>query len=167
MAPDLWNLSSSLLNQSIRNPKRDGITDKDRKSTADSSNNSFAPSAVSQGSRKQCQRERNPELAKNDVPRSKRNHAPTIILPPMNSPRHLLIKRNIDCAKQSDHNQTDLDQPLPQPQSDISELLRHDFPSQWHPQRRSPNHRAPANRVVQRTRVIDQPGVSRELSEAD
>src|SRR6266550_4249291 len=60
--PTHADLSSSLLNQSIRNPKGKGVANKDRKSAADSSNNSLSPCAVSQGSRKQCQDERNPKL---------------------------------------------------------------------------------------------------------
>lgn len=32
--------------------------------------------------------------------------------------------------------------PLPQAQSDVSELHRHDFPRQRHPERRAPDHRA-------------------------
>jgi hypothetical protein len=71
--PTYADLSSSLLNQSIRNPKGKGVANKDRKSAADSSNNSLSPCAVSQDSRKQCQDERNPELAENNVPRCKRN----------------------------------------------------------------------------------------------
>jgi hypothetical protein len=37
------------------------------------------------------------------------------LLPPVNSPRHLLIKWNVDCAKQPDHEQTRFAEPFPQP----------------------------------------------------
>ena len=106
--PTYLDLSSSLLNQSIRNPQGKGVANKNRKSAADPSNNTLAPRAVSQGSRKQCQHERNPKLAEYDVPRRIRNHAAIFVLPPMNSPRHLLVERNIDCAKQPDHEQTNV-----------------------------------------------------------
>src|SRR4029450_8028312 len=81
----LMRRPGTLPDQSIRNPKRQGVADKDRKSAADSSDDGFAPRTASQGSRKQCQDERNPELAENDVPRRERNHAATTVLPPMNS----------------------------------------------------------------------------------
>src|SRR5882762_8807337 len=165
--PTYADLSSALLNQSVRNPKSKGVTNKDRKSAADSSNNSFAPSAVSQGSRKDSHRERNPELTKNDVPRCKRDHAATTVLPPMNSARHLLVERNIDRPEERYHEQTSLAEPFPQSQSDISELHCHNFPSQRHPERRPPDHWAAANGVIQCARVIDQPRISRKLCEAD
>src|SRR4030095_14918445 len=104
----------TLPDQSIRNPKRQGVADKDRKSAADSSDDGFAPRTASQGSRKQCQDERNPELAENDVTRRERNHAATTVLPQMNSARHLLVERNIDCAEQADHQQTNPAEPFPQ-----------------------------------------------------
>ena len=165
--PTHADLSSSLLNQSIRNPKGKSVANKDRKSAADSSNDSLAPSAVSQGSRKQCQDERNPELAENDVPRRKRNHAATVVLPPMNSSRHLLVEGNIDCAKQSDYEQPNLAKPFPQSQSDVSELHCHNFPGQWHPERGSPDQWPAANRVIQRAGVIDQPRIGRKLAKSD
>src|SRR5438874_12035145 len=104
--------SLALVDQSIRDPKREGIANKDRKSSADSSNNSLAPRAASHGSRKQRERECNPTLGENDVPRRIRNHAATAVLPPMNSPRHILVERNIDCAQQSNHKQADLAEPF-------------------------------------------------------
>ena len=165
--PTHADLSSSLLNQSIRNPKGKGVANKDRKSAADSSNDSLAPSAVSQGSRKQCQHERNPELAENDVPRRKRNHAATVVLPPMNSSRHLLVEGIIDCAKQSDHEQPNLAKPFPQSQSDVSELHCHNFPGQRHPKRGSPDQWPAANRVIQHAGVIDQPRIGRKLAKSD
>jgi len=96
-----------------------------------------------------------------------RNHAATTVLPPMNSARHLLVERNVDCAKQRDHEQTNLAEPFPQSQSDISELHCHNLPSQRHPERRPPDHRPAANRVIQCARVINQPRISRKLSQAD
>src|SRR5882724_5243780 len=134
-----------LLNQSIRNPKGKSVANKDRKSAADSSENSLSPRTTPQFSRKQRQYERNPELAQNNVPRRKRNHAATVVLPPMNSSRHLFVERNIDCAKQSDYEQPNLAEPFPQSQSDVSELHCHNFPCQRHPERRSPDHWTAAN----------------------
>src|SRR6266498_3424292 len=85
----------------------------------------------------------------------------------MNSARHLLVERNINCADQADHEQADLAEPFPQSQSDISELHRHNFPGKRHPEWRPPDQWTAANRVVQCVRVIDQPRISRKLSEAD
>src|SRR4029077_15707302 len=101
--PAYADLSWALFNKSVRNPKSKGVTNKDRKSAADSSTNSFAPSAVSQGSRKHSQRERNPELTETDVPRRKRNHAATPVLPPVNSARQILVERNIDRPEEPFH----------------------------------------------------------------
>jgi hypothetical protein len=42
----------SLIDQSIRNPKRKRVANKDRKSAADSRNDSLAPRAASHGSRR-------------------------------------------------------------------------------------------------------------------
>ena len=117
-----------LTDQSIRNPKRQGVANKNRKSATDSSDNSFAPRPASQCPRKQRESERNPELAENDVPRRKRNHAATTVLPPMNSSRHLLVERNIDRAEQPDHEQTNFAEPFPQSQSDIIRIALPQLP---------------------------------------
>ena len=165
--PTYADLSSSLLKQSIRNPKGKGVANKDRKSAADSSNNSLAPRTTPQFLCKQRERDRDSELAENDVPRCKRNHAATVVLPPMNPPRHLLVERNIDCAKRSDHEQPNLAKPFPQSQSDVSELHCHNFPGQWHPERRSPDRWTAANGVIQRAGVIDQPRIGRKFAKSD
>src|SRR4029077_8634508 len=52
-------------------------------------------------------------------------------------------------------------------QPDVSELHRHDLPCQRHPERRAPDHRAAANGIIERARVIDQPRVSGKLRESD
>src|ERR1043166_4079678 len=164
----LWSKQTDLTlpDQSIRNPKRKCIANEDRKSAADSRKNSFPPRSVPQRSGEQGEGERNPELTENDVPRSKRNHSSTALLPPMNLARHLFVERNIDCAKQSDHQQPSLGEPFPQSQSDVSELHGYHLPGERHPKRRSPDHWATANRVTQRARIIDQPRVSRKLGKS-
>jgi len=58
----------------------------------------------------------------------------------MDPSRHLFIERNIDRAEQPDHKQAGPAEAFPQSQSDVSELDRHDFPRQRHPERRSPDH---------------------------
>jgi hypothetical protein len=84
----------------------------------------------------------------------------------MDPSRHLFIERNIDRAEQSDHEQADPVEAFPQSQTDISELHRHDFPRQRHPQRRSPDDGPAADRVIECARVIDQPGICRKLGQA-
>src|SRR6266545_1607608 len=131
LAPAGFETGFALPDQSIRNPKRQRVANKDGKSATDSSHNGFPPRPESQCS------------------------------------RQLLVERNINCADQADHEQADLAEPFPQSQSDISELHRHNFPGKRHPEWRPPDHWTAANRVVQCVRVIDQPRISRKLSEAD
>src|SRR6266853_4672574 len=69
--------------------------------------------------------------------------------------------------RKADHEQTEFAEAFPQPESNITELHRHDLPRQRHPHRRSPDHRAAADPVIERPRVIDQPRVSGKLREPD
>jgi len=55
----------------------------------------------------------------------------------------------------------------PQSQSDVAELHRHDFPRQRHPKRRTPYHRTTTDRIIERMRVIDQPGIGSKLGDSD
>src|SRR5206468_3066773 len=103
----------------------------------------------------------------NDVPRRERNHSAPTVLPPMNPARQLLVERDIDRAEQADEEQAGFAETFPQSQPDITELHRHNLPCQWHPERRAPDHRAAANRVIECARVIDQPRVSGKLSKSD
>src|SRR5205809_7939405 len=85
----------------------------------------------------------------------------------MNPARHLLVERNVNRAEQADKEQPDLAETFPQSQPDITKLHSHNLPCQWHPDRRSPDHRSAANRVIERARVIDQPRISGKLREPD
>src|SRR5438067_11511456 len=78
----------------------------------------------------------------------------------MNSARHFFIERNVDRAEKADHEQTEFAEAFPQPESDVTELHRHNLPRQRHPHRRSPDHRATADRVIESMRVIDQPSLA-------
>ncbi len=63
----------------------------------------------------------------------------------MDLSRHLLVERNVDRAEQRDQQQTRPTEPFPQSQPDVSELQRHHFPRQRHPEWRTPNHRPAAH----------------------
>src|SRR5437660_154033 len=147
--------------QSVCNEKGNSITSENRYSPRDTSDDGHAHRAMPQSSREQRERQRDAEFDENDVPRRERNHPATGVLPPMNSARHFFVGRNVDSAEKPDHEQTEFAEAFPQPESNITELHRHDLPRQGHPHRRSPDHRATADRVIEGMRVIDQPRVSR------
>ena len=63
--------------------------------------------------------------------------------------------------------QAGLAESLPKTQPDVAELHRHKFPRKRHPKWRTPEHRAAANRIIERARGIDQPRISSKLGDSD
>ena len=60
-------------------------------------------------------------------------------MPPVNPSGHFFVERNVDRAEYRDDEQTELAKTLPQSQAYVSELHRHNFPRQRHPERRPPD----------------------------
>src|SRR5881397_252290 len=160
-------MTSGLLNYSLCNQERSCVASQNRYAASHTSDNGHAPRAASHRSSKQCKSQRDPKFAENDVPRRERNHSATAVLPPMNPARHLFVERYVDRAEKRDHEQTKFAEAFPQSQSDVAELHRHYFPRQRHPERRTPNHRTTTDRIIERMRVIDQPGIGSKLGESD
>src|SRR5437667_2714690 len=163
-------MTSGLLNYSLCNQERSCVASENRYSASHTSDNGHAPRAASHCSSKQRKSQRDAEFADDNVPRRKRNHAPNAfgaVLPPVDPSRHFLVKWNVDRTEKRDHEQTEFAEAFPQSQSDVAELHRHYFPGQWHPERRTPNHRTTTDRIIERMRVIDQPGIGSKLGESD
>src|SRR6266404_4251798 len=85
----------------------------------------------------------------------------------MNPSRHLFVEGDIDRTEKRDHEQTEFAEAFPTIAVRVAELHRHDFPRQRHPKRRSPYHRTTTDRIIERMRVIDQPGIGSKLGDSD
>ena len=95
------------------------------------------------------------------------DHSATGVLPPVNPSGHFFVERNVDRAEYRDDEQTELAKTLPQSQAYVSELHRHNFPRQRHPERRPPDHQSATDRVIQGARVIDEPRITGKLGDSN
>jgi hypothetical protein len=81
---------------------------------------------------------------------------------------HLFIEGNVDGTQHAGNDRAEpQSKPLDQTQADVTELHRDDLPREGHPDRRAPDHWPAADRIVQRSRDINDPRVGGKLQESD